>query len=164
MLNKKIILACLVGILNIIPINVYAEDKACVYLESGAGYAAKIRLMHNGEADSWSDSFPIGQSKCVSLQGIPVGDKYTIQLGAVASWTTQDCTPTRTRAKELGTMNYSATGTLFSFSCHSSSGLPEKSPNQLPDKSPKQLPTKSPDCDFAAQFNKPGKIILQLSQ
>ena len=95
-----------------------AQTKACVYLEPGAGYAAKMRVKWgtNSQTD-WSGKFAIGKYGCVDLSSIATGTPYTVEVQALAG-RTKSCTPTN-EVKVDGNFNivYNAWGTTGNVKC-----------------------------------------------
>jgi hypothetical protein len=102
---------------------VSAQQKGCVYLQPGAGYTAKMRIRvgtgNNISYTPWSSSFPIGKSRCQSLDGVvPDGGIFSVQVHANAG-KTKTCTPenvTRNASNQTNAV-YNAWGTTLSVKC-----------------------------------------------
>ncbi len=96
----------------------YAQKSACVYLEPGAGYAAWMRVVSGGYASDWSSSFPIGQTRCQSLEPIKDGQEFTVQVSAVLGSSKVPCSPSMKRVSSSeASVVYHAWGTTLSVKC-----------------------------------------------
>ena len=63
-----------------------SDDKACVYVKVGAGFAAKMRVLPpgvdenvGGDEVAWTKSVAIGKTACQSVN-LPFGAKYRVQV------------------------------------------------------------------------------------
>lgn len=97
-----------------------AQVKACVYLQPGAGYSAKMRIVWgtNGST-SWSSDFPIGKSQCQTLAGnVPPNTPYSTQVKADLG-KTKTCTPDNVNYDPNDQKNavWNAWGTTLSVKC-----------------------------------------------
>lgn len=99
-----------------LPMQIYAADAACVALKAGAGYAAKMRIVSGDFKTDWTGSFPIGQTRCQSLEGVPVGSDFTVQVQAVLG-KTKDCTPNIKHSEGAGSITFEAWGTTLNVKC-----------------------------------------------
>lgn len=101
----------------------HAQSTACVSLLVGAGYAAWMRVVSGSYATSWSDSFPIGQTRCKSLKNIADGQEFTVQVSAVLGSSQVHCTPSLAHvASSTATVTFQAWGTTLSVKCQMPSG------------------------------------------
>jgi hypothetical protein len=100
----------------IIPLQTYAAEDACVSLLVGAGYAAEMRIVSGDFKTDWSGSFPIGKTKCQSLDGVPVGKKFTVEVHAILG-KTESCTPSITHSEGEGSITFQAWGTTLNVHC-----------------------------------------------
>jgi hypothetical protein len=98
------------------PITVQAAEEACVSLLVGAGYAAKMRIKSGDFKTDWSGSFPIGKTKCQSLNGVPVGNKFTVEVHAILG-ESKDCSPSITHSQGEGSITFQAWGTTLNVKC-----------------------------------------------
>lgn len=98
------------------PLQAYAAKDACVSLLVGAGYAAKMRIVSGQFSTEWSDSFPIGQTRCQSLDGVPIGNQYTVEVHAILG-KTKSCTPSITHSAGEGSITFQAWGTTLNVHC-----------------------------------------------
>lgn len=98
------------------PMQAQAADSACVSLLVGAGYAAKMRIESGDFKTDWSKSFPIGKTVCQSLDGVPVGSPFTVQVQAVMG-KTKACTPNITHSTGAGSITFQAWGTTLNVKC-----------------------------------------------
>lgn len=98
----------------------FAQSAACVNLLVGAGYAAWMGV-HFGDSYYWSGSFPIGQSRCVSLPvpGMVNGAPYTVVVSAVLGQSKVRCTPNPSpySSSDTNTVTYNAWGGTQSVKC-----------------------------------------------
>ncbi len=107
-----------VGLLLLSAPSAHAQSSACVHLMVGAGYAAWMRVVSGDYATSWSDSFPIGQTRCKSLGNIANGREFTVEVSAVLGSSKVHCTPSLPRvAASTATVTFQAWGTTLSVKC-----------------------------------------------
>lgn len=109
-------MAFVVGSLFIFPMQAQAAEEACVSLLVGAGYAAKMRIKSGDFKTDWSGSFAIGQTRCQSLEGVPVGNKYTVEVEAILG-EKKDCEPSITHSTGQGSITFQAWGTTLNVKC-----------------------------------------------
>lgn len=99
---------------------VAAQSAACVNLLVGAGYAAWMGVRF-GDSIYWSDSFPIGQHRCVSLpvKGMVDGAPYSVVVSAVLGSSKVPCTPDPSPYSSANTSSvvYNAWGTTLNVHC-----------------------------------------------
>lgn len=97
----------------------YAQQSACVHLMVGAGYAAWMRVVSGDYASEWSDSFPIGQTRCKSLEAIGDGQPFTVQISAVMGSSKVHCQPDNIKrvAAAPGSTTFLAWGTTLAVKC-----------------------------------------------
>lgn len=100
----------------LIPLRTYAAEDACVSLLVGAGYAAEMRIVSGDFKTDWSKSFPIGKTRCQSLDGVPVGKKFTVEVHAILG-ETKSCTPSITHSEGEGSITFQAWGTTLNVHC-----------------------------------------------
>ena len=117
----KIVLAALLTTTFMLPVqSAQAADKACVYLVPGAGYAAKVRVKTDEVTGEWSHVFAVGQSRCVSLEGLPADVIYTVEVHAIAGNTAR-CNPLlktdKTRPFKEESITFLAYGTTLNHTC-----------------------------------------------
>lgn len=97
-----------------------AQSAACVNLLAGAGYAAWMGVKF-GDSFYWSDSFPIGQYRCVKLpvSGMVDNAPYTVVVSAVLGSSKVECkqTPSPFNSKDTNSVVYNAWGTTLNVSC-----------------------------------------------
>lgn len=101
------------------------SGQACVYLEPGAGYAAKMRVCKpgascgdNSQCSDWSSSFPIGKTACQAFSGwTGAGQNTNVCLDAVAGQTV-GCLPAYAFDPNYGlNVVYHASGTTGQPAC-----------------------------------------------
>jgi len=115
-MNKKCILALIISNIYTIPMYAHADDKACVSLLVGAGYAAKMRIVSGSFKTDWSSSFPIGKTICKSLTGVPLSQSYTVEVQAIAGQT-KSCTPSIKHSVGPESITFQAWGTTGNVQC-----------------------------------------------
>lgn len=117
-IRRGIRVLCLSG-LALTATTAAAQQSACVSLLVGAGYAAWMRVVSGSYATDWSDSFPIGQTRCKSLSAIADGQPYTVQISAVLGSSKVPCQPAEMKrvASAPGSITYQAWGTTLSVKC-----------------------------------------------
>lgn len=97
-----------------------AQSAACVNLLVGAGYAAWMGVKL-GDSIYWSDSFPIGQHRCVALpvKGMVNGSPYSVVVSAVLGSSKVPCTPDPSPYSSSNTASvvYNAWGTTLNVHC-----------------------------------------------
>jgi hypothetical protein len=95
-----------------------AQANACVSLLVGAGYAAKMRVVSGSFHTDWSDSFPIGKTKCQPLGGVGNGNQFSVEVSAVLG-ETKTCKPSNVTRVAASTSNvvYQAWGSTLSVKC-----------------------------------------------
>ncbi|MBS0534968.1 MAG: hypothetical protein JSR72_13000 [Proteobacteria bacterium] len=97
-----------------------AQSAACVNLLAGAGYAAWMGVKF-GDSYYWSDSFPIGQYRCVKLpvSGMVDNAPYTVVVSAVLGSSKVPCkqAPSPYNSKDSNSVVYNAWGTTLNVSC-----------------------------------------------
>ena len=98
------------------PQQAYAAESGCVALLVKAGYAAKMRIVSGDFKTDWSGSFPIGKTVCQSLNGVPIGKDFTVQVKALAG-KTRDCTPSVKHSEGPGSITFEAWGTTLAPKC-----------------------------------------------
>lgn len=107
----KIVGVC--AVLGLLAPAAWAQSNACVYNQPGGGYVAKMRIVSGAFKTDWSSGFPIGKSACQSLEQIPNGQAYKVEVHAVAGKTVT-CEPTQTRSTSFtGNIVYHCGGTTF---------------------------------------------------
>lgn len=105
--------ACVIGMQS-----AHAQKSACVYLEPGAGYAAWMRVVSGSFATDWSSSFPIGQTRCQSLDPIKDGQEFTVQVSAVLGSSKVPCSPKMKKISNSdASVVYHAWGTTLNVKC-----------------------------------------------
>lgn len=116
MRNHYKAMAFTLGALIVTPVQVHAAEEACVSLLVGAGYAAEMRIKSGDFKTDWSDSFPIGKTRCQKLDGVPVGNKFTVEVKAILG-ETKDCSPSITHSTGEGSITFQAWGTTLNVKC-----------------------------------------------
>jgi len=112
----KKIKVVLISILFTIPTQTYAAEDACVSLLVGAGYAAHMRIKSGAFKTDWSKSFAIGQTRCQSLEGVPYGKKFTVEVHAILG-KKKNCSPSIEHSKGSGSITFQAWGTTLNVKC-----------------------------------------------
>lgn len=113
---KKIKITVLIAVLLSAPGITLAATDACVSLLVGAGYAAKMRVKSGKFKTDWSSSFAIGKTKCQSLEGVPIGGTYTVEIKAILG-KSKDCSPSIVHSEGQGSITFQAWGTTLSPKC-----------------------------------------------
>ncbi len=98
------------------PSVVLAATDTCVSLLVGAGYAAKMRIKSGDFKTDWSSSFAIGKTKCQSLNGVPIGGEFTVEIKAILG-KSKNCSPSITHSEGSGSITFQAWGTTLSPKC-----------------------------------------------
>jgi hypothetical protein len=95
-----------------------AQSNACVHLLVGAGYAARMRVVAGSFHTDWSGSFPIGKTKCQSLEGIGDGIAFSVQVKAILG-KTKTCEPSQIKrvAASPSSVTFGASGTTQDVHC-----------------------------------------------
>ena len=118
-----------------------AQSAACVNLLAGAGYAAWMGVKF-GDSFYWSDSFPIGQYRCVKLpvSGMVDNAPYTVVVSAVLGSSKVECkqAPSPFNSKDTNSVVYNAWGTTLNVSCQ----MPQASANAVAVKANEPPPAK----------------------
>jgi len=118
-----------------------AQSAACVNLLAGAGYAAWMGVKF-GDSFYWSDSFPIGQYRCVKLpvSGMVDNAPYSVVVSAMAGSSKVACTqaPSPYNSKDTNSVVYNAWGTTLNVSCQ----MPQPAANAVAVKSDEPPPAK----------------------
>lgn len=99
-----------------VPTVTLAATDACVSLLVGAGYAAKMRIKSGKFKTDWSGSFAIGKTKCQSLDGVPIGGEFTVEVSAILG-ETKNCTPSIVHSAGAGSITFQAWGTTLNVKC-----------------------------------------------
>jgi len=105
--------------------SVFAQEKVCVNLLVGAGYAAKLKVWVNWKLVKETGSFAIGQQKCITLSELaPAGTSITPGTRIVTSiqaYLGQEkaCTPAPFYydPKRVDNVIYNAWGTTLNVKC-----------------------------------------------
>lgn len=118
-----------------------AQSAACVNLLAGAGYAAWMGVKF-GDSFYWSDSFPIGQYRCVKLpvSGMVDNAPYSVVVSAVLGSSKVECkqAPSPFNSKDSNSVVYNAWGTTLNVSCQ----MPQPSANEAAFKGDSPPPAK----------------------
>ncbi|WP_424095671.1 hypothetical protein [Moorena producens] len=97
-----------------------AQAKSCISLLVGAGYAAEMRVVSQDGNSPWTGSFPIGQTKCIDLDSIPVqnGHVFNTEIHALLG-ETKTCDPQFVirDTSDPNSLVYQAWGTTLNVSC-----------------------------------------------
>lgn len=102
-----------------------SKGQACVYLEPGAGYEAKMQVCKPGAScgdsancSAWSSSFPIGKTSCQAFAGwTSAGQATNVCLNAITGRTVP-CLPSYAYDPNYGlNIVYHATGTTGQPAC-----------------------------------------------
>jgi hypothetical protein len=111
-----LILAAALG--SVVATPALAQSNACVHLLVGAGFAAKMRVTSGDFATEWSDSFPIGQTKCQSLKDVSDGKNFTVEVHALAGHT-KKCSPENIKrvASSPSSVTFQTWGTTLNVKC-----------------------------------------------
>jgi hypothetical protein len=103
----------------------FAQEKVCVNLLVGAGYAAKLSVKVGSLQSPETGSFAIGQQKCIALAdlapagtSINPGQPIVTTVHAIAG-KHKDCTPSPISydPKRTDNLIYNASGTTLSVHC-----------------------------------------------
>lgn len=116
--------------LTLLPGLAWSATEACVSLLVGAGYAAEMRIKSGDFKTDWSSSFPIGETKCQSLSGVPIGGSYTVEIKAILG-KTKNCSPSIVHSEGQGSITFQAWGTTLSPKCQ----MPTTNANFMQDSS-----------------------------
>ena len=120
MKTMKIVLMALLAAYMLPDQSAQAADKACVYLVPGAGYVAKARVKTEHVTGEWSSHFVIGQTSCVSLDGLPANTTYMVEVHAIAGNTVM-CSPflrtDESKPFERGSITFFSSGTTLHHGC-----------------------------------------------
>lgn len=112
-----------------------AQTAACVNLLAGAGYSAWMAVKF-GDSFYWSDSFPIGQHRCINLpvSGMVNGAPYSVVVSAVLGSSKVPCTPAPApySSSDTNTVSYNAWGTTLNVTCQMPSAANSISANAQP--------------------------------
>ena len=100
----------------LISTSVWAQSSACVFLKTGSGYAAKMRVKYGTTTTSWSGSFAINEYKCQSLVDVVDGTTVEVQVDAIAGETKTCGSFTLAKANQAS-VTYLASGTTLNVSC-----------------------------------------------
>jgi len=118
-----------------------AQSAACVNLLAGAGYAAWMGVKF-GDSFYWSDSFPIGQYRCVKLpvSGMVDNAPYTVVVSAMAGSSKVECkqAPSPYSSKDTNSVVYNAWGRTLNVSCQ----MPQAAANAVAVKGANPPPAK----------------------
>ncbi|MEI8354745.1 MAG: hypothetical protein WCG31_01395 [Deltaproteobacteria bacterium] len=104
----------------------FAQQKVCINLLAGAGYAAKMYVIVGSVQSQETSSFPIGQTKCITLSDvvpagteIKPGTEITTKIKAILG-RTETCTPDKIKYDPKRTDNivYNAKGTTQNVKCN----------------------------------------------
>ena len=95
--------------------SLWAQSAACVFLKTGSGYAAKMRVKYGTTTTAWSGSFAINEFKCQSLEDVVEGTEVVVQVQAIAG-ETKTC-GSFALAKTSTSVTYLASGTTLNVSC-----------------------------------------------
>jgi len=97
-----------------------AQSAACVNLLVGAGYSAWMAVKF-ADGFTWSSSFPIGQTRCITLpvNGMVDGAPYEVVVSAALGSSKVPCTPAPGTYSSSNTNSvvYNAWGTTLSVKC-----------------------------------------------
>ncbi len=117
--KHSLTLICLgiIGVMALMATAAQAQQKACVFLKVGAGYAAEMRVVSGSWRTDWSGSFPIGQTKCQDIANLKSGAEYTVEVKAIMGKIT-GCAPKVPYNPDFkGNITYFAWGTTLSPHC-----------------------------------------------
>ncbi len=95
--------------------SLWAQSSACVFLKTGSGYAAKMRVKYGTTTTQWSGSFAINEYKCQSLADVVDGTTVEVQVDAIAG-ETKTC-GSFVLAKTSTSVTYLASGTTLGVKC-----------------------------------------------
>jgi len=95
--------------------SLWAQSAACVFLKTGSGYAAKMRVKYGSTTTAWSGSFAINEFKCQSLADVVDGTEVVVQVDAIAG-ETKTC-GSFVLAKTSTSVTYLASGTTLGVKC-----------------------------------------------
>ena len=115
---KKLLLALPLIVTSIlyIPLHVHAEDHACVNIKFGAGFTAKMRVKSASYTSDWSGKFNVSETHCQSVENIPVGEEYHVDVKATAGHE-ETCSPKVIRNGNPGSFGWRTWGTTLSVKC-----------------------------------------------
>lgn len=97
-----------------------AQTAACVNLLVGSGYSAWMGVKF-ANSFYWSESFPIGQSRCIRLpvEGMVDGAPYEVVVSAALGSSKVPCTPNpgNYTSANKNSVTYNAWGTTLNVKC-----------------------------------------------
>ena len=95
----------------VVPSYVNAEEYACVTIQGGSGFSARMQIVAGGYSTPWSGTFDVAQTHCQSpASKVAVGAHYTVRIQAVILGTEVDCSPTIKYAGGAGSLLWLASG------------------------------------------------------
>ncbi|MGI0119624.1 hypothetical protein [Zooshikella sp. RANM57] len=110
---------------------IHAFSKACVYLQPGSEYAARIQVVSEHWRSKWSNQFAIGQSQCISLEALKPGSRFTMQISTAPNQSKVLCTPHRIENVDTPvSAMFLVSGTVQDIKCSNPHGLLERTPQQ----------------------------------
>jgi hypothetical protein len=103
-----------------------AQSQACVHLQVGSGYSATMQVNFDGTPPRVigpSGSFNIGGTQCLSLQDVPDGGEFSVQVNAILGDSTI-CTPANIprSASSPVSVTFNASGTILFVHCDMPTG------------------------------------------
>jgi hypothetical protein len=121
-MNKKAIISILTVASSLIAAPSFAENKVCVHLPVGVGYAAsfEVEALNSDVKTQESGRFAVGETRCLDVSKIADHSEYKVILHPF--WgKTIDCTPhlikEPTPADVQSHITFKATGTTLAPRC-----------------------------------------------
>jgi hypothetical protein len=103
-----------------------AQSEACIHVQVGTGYTACLRVSYQDQGFGTCPISP-GNTTCVSLDGVPDGVNFTVQVQFGVEGPTVDCTPSnipRSAALPVA-VTFNASGTVKNPHCTAPTSLTE---------------------------------------
>ena len=100
----------------LISTSLWAQSSACVFLKTGSGYAAKMRMKYGTTTTEWSGSFAINEYKCQSLADVVDGTTVEVQVHAIAG-NDKACGSFVLAKASTTSVTYLASGTTLNVHC-----------------------------------------------
>ncbi|WP_163834946.1 hypothetical protein [Spartinivicinus ruber] len=131
MLKFRLMLITVATFMSLLGPSAHAFSKACVYLQPGSMYAARIQVVSENWRSKWSNQFAIGQSQCISLEALKPGTYFTVQISAAPDHSKVLCAPNRINNVETPvSAMFLASGTALGIKCSNPHALVKNAPQQ----------------------------------
>ncbi|ACB94436.1 hypothetical protein Bind_0786 [Beijerinckia indica subsp. indica ATCC 9039] len=94
-----------------------AQSAACVNMQTGAGYIAKMRINSPHYVSEWSQDFIVGEHKCQTLAPIPNGAPFIVEVTSTGA-DIKTCAPPLKRLRKNETpITFLASGITGDVDC-----------------------------------------------